>query len=229
MVDVVEAGKSKAKSSKPSEPKSPKASAKPGSPSVPVRRNRRSESTIQGILAAAEEVILQSGADRISILDVCQVAGISRGTFYRYFSSQDDLLDAFARHKRDRFHVALAEATAPFEDPDERFDAVIRFIDDYLEHGRARRLLVVAPEYAMRWFQRIFHDSTVRFQDVLAIVFDAWEARAGITLDRELVCELLVRYILSEQLVPAGPERRNLPRRLERMFTMIMMGRVSRR
>src|SRR5690606_34869610 len=59
---------------------------------VNVKPNRRSEETIGNILAATEEVVLRSGADRISILDVCQVAGVSRGTFYRYFSSQEDLL-----------------------------------------------------------------------------------------------------------------------------------------
>ncbi len=60
-----------------------------------VKPNRRSEETIANILKATEEVVLMSGADRISILDVCQVAGVSRGTFYRYFASQEDLLDTF--------------------------------------------------------------------------------------------------------------------------------------
>ena len=194
-----------------------------------VRRNKRSDSTIQSILAATEEIILLSGAERVSILDVCAEAKISRGTFYRYFSSQDDLLDAFSRHKRDRFHATLAEATAKVSDPDERFQAVIQFIDDYLENSRARRLLVVAPDYAMRWFQRIFHDSVIRFQDVLGIVFDAWELRLGVPLDRELMCELMVRYILSDVLVPAGPDRRNMPRRIERLMAMLLSGRVARR
>jgi len=201
----------------------------PGKAAKAVRRNRRSESTIQGILDATEAVVLESGADRVSILDVCKIAGISRGTFYRYFSSQDDLLDAFSRYKRDRFHAALIEATASYANPDERFDAVLRFVDAYLERGNARRLLLVAPEYAMRWLQRIFLDSVIRFQDVLGPVFDAWEQNAGIKIDRELACELLVRYILSEILVPAGPERRSLPRRIERMVMMLMQGRVSRR
>ncbi len=75
-----------------------------------VKPNRRSEETISNILAATEEVVLRSGADRISILDVCQVAGVSRGTFYRYFSSQDDLLDTFSRHKRDSFRTSLTQA-----------------------------------------------------------------------------------------------------------------------
>lgn len=198
-------------------------------PAAPAKLNKRSADTIAKILATTEEIILRSGAERISILDVCQDSGISRGTFYRYFSSQDDLLDAFSRHKRDQFHARLIEATAGYEDPDERFQAVVRFIDDYLERSRARRLLLVAPEYATRWFQRIFHDSVHRFQDVLSPVFDTWEERRGIVLDRELIGELIVRFILSDVLVPSGADRRNLMRRIERFVVMLLSGRVARR
>lgn len=193
------------------------------------RSNRRSEQTIDNILAVTENIVLESGAERISILDVCRAANVSRGTFYRYFASQDELLDAFSRHKRNRFHVALVEAVESYQDPDERFAALIRYLDYYLEHGRARRLLVVAPEYALGFFRRIFHDSVVRFQDVLAVVFDAWEARMGVKLDRELVCELLIRYVLSEQLVPGNTDRKALPRRIGRMVESLMAGGTSSR
>lgn len=193
------------------------------------RSNRRSEQTIDNILAVTENIVLESGAERISILEVCRAANVSRGTFYRYFASQDELLDAFSRHKRNRFHVALVEAVESYQDPDERFAALIRYLDYYLEHGRARRLLVVAPEYALGFFRRIFHDSVVRFQDVLAVVFDAWEARMGVKLDRELVCELLIRYVLSEQLVPGNTDRKALPRRIGRMVESLMAGGTSSR
>jgi AcrR family transcriptional regulator len=189
-----------------------------------VRSNRRSEQTIANILAATENSVLESGAERISILDVCRAADVSRGTFYRYFASQDELLDAFSRHKRERFHVALAEAVESYDDPDERFEALIRYLNHYLEHGRARRLLVVAPEYAFGFFRRIFHDSVVRFQDVLAMVFDAWEARLGVKLDRELVCEMMIRYVLSELLVPGDTERKTVPRRIARMVESLTSG-----
>jgi AcrR family transcriptional regulator len=192
------------------------------------RRNKRSEETIANILAATEQIVLESGADRISILDVCKAASVSRGTFYRYFSSQDELLDAFSRHKRETFHRALIDATAPFTDPDERLNAVIDYVENYLEHGRARRLLVVAPEYALGFFKRIFHDAVVRFEDVLRPVFDAWDAQLHAKLDRELVCEMLIRYVMSELLVPSEAGRRSLPRRLGRLISSIAGSGIAR-
>jgi AcrR family transcriptional regulator len=192
------------------------------------RSNRRSEQTIANILAATEQVVLESGADRISILDVCAAAGVSRGTFYRYFASQDELLDAFSRHKRERFHIALTEATAPFADPDARFEAMTGYLENYLEQTKVRRMLLVAPEYALNFFKRIFHDSVVRFQDVLSIVFDAWEERLGIKLDRELICEMMIRYVLSELLVPGDAGRKSITRRIGRMVEALVAGAPTR-
>jgi AcrR family transcriptional regulator len=189
-------------------------------PRVP-GRNKRSEETIRQILAAAEQVILESGVDKLAIQDVCEVAGVSRGTFYRYFSSHEELLDAFSKHKRARFHLALHAATAAHLRPDERFNAVIAYLDDYLRHNRSRRLLAVAPEFALGFFKRIFHDSVERFQDVLDIVFDAWDARLGARMDRELVCKLLIRYVLSEVLVPAKGDRCQLLASLVQMTAAI--------
>ncbi|AXL83103.1 TPA: TetR/AcrR family transcriptional regulator [Pseudomonas aeruginosa] len=197
-------------------------------PGAKVKPNRRSEETIGNILAATEEVVLRSGADRISILDVCQVAGVSRGTFYRYFSSQEDLLDTFSRHKRDSFHGSLSLALEGIEDPDARLNALIAYLDSYLEQSRARRLLMVAPEYALGFFRRIFHDSIVRFQDLLDIVFEEWDTRLGVRLDRELICEMIIRYVLSEVLVPEGSGRRLLPVRVRKLAAALTIGSTSR-
>jgi AcrR family transcriptional regulator len=204
----------------------------PERPATPVlrrrRSNRRSEQTIENILACTEAIILESGAERISILDVCRAADVSRGTFYRYFASQDVLLDAFSRHKRERFHRALQDVVAQHAEPDARFTAIIGYLDHYLQHGNARRLLMVAPEYALGFFKRIFHDSVVRFQDALGIVFDAWEERLGVQIDRELVAEMLIRYVLSEQLVPSDGDRKAIPRRIGRMVDALLIGAPAR-
>lgn len=193
-----------------------------------VKPNRRSEETISNILKATEEVVLLSGADRISILDVCRVAGVSRGTFYRYFSSQEDLLDTFSRHKRESFHSSLSQELGNISDPEARLNALFAYLDNYLEQSRARRLLVVAPDYALGFFRRIFHDSIVRFQDGLGIVFDDWDDRLGVRLDRELICEMIIRYVLSEILVPEAAGRRLFPVRVKKLLGALIMGSTSR-
>jgi hypothetical protein len=63
---------------------------------------------------------------------------------------------------------------------------------------------------------------------VLGIVFDAWDERLGLKLDRELVCELMIRYVLSEQLVPGETDRKALPRRIARMVEAMAMGASGR-
>jgi AcrR family transcriptional regulator len=200
------------------------APAPPPHPPRRRRRSRRSEATIAAILEAAENVVLRSGVHRVAILAVCKAAGISRGTFYRYFSAQDELLDALVRHKREGFHRGLVQATLAFADPDERFDAFIEHLETYLEHTQARQLLIVSPEFALGFFHRFFHDAVVRFQDVLQTVFDAWDERLDAKLDRELICELLIRYVLSEHLAPSGNAGRALPARIRRLISTLTAG-----
>src|ERR1700729_431139 len=183
----------------------PRATASASTPTVnPTRRrrrSRRSEATIAAILEAAENVVLRSGVHRVAILSVCKAAGISRGTFYRYFSAQDELFDAFIEH-----------------------------LETYLEHTQARQLLVVSPDFALGFFHRFFHDAVVRFQDVLQTVFDAWDERLDAKLDRELICELLIRYVLSEHLAPSGKTGRALPARIRRLIaTLTRSARVALR
>jgi len=86
----------------------------------------------------------------------------------------------------------------------------------------------VAPEYALGFFRRIFHDSILRFQDTLDIVFDDWDARLGVKLDRELICEMIIRYVLSEILVPENTGRRLLPARVKRLVASLITGSTSR-
>ena len=169
---------------------------------TPGKPRGRAESTVAAILRATEQIVLREGSERISVLDVCQLAQVSRGTFYRYFSSQDELLDAFARHKRASFQQAMADAVTPHTEPTARFHALVRYLDNYAAHGQARLLLGAAPEYTLRLFGRLFNESLVRIEELMRTVFDAWDARLGIRVDRELVCELMIRCVLSELVVP---------------------------
>lgn len=207
------------------------ASAAPPAPAPAPRRrrsNRRSEQTIENIFAATEKIVLESGAERISILEVCEKAGISRGTFYRYFASQDELLEGFSRHRRERFHRTTAALLESYEDPDERFVALVHYLHNYLKVGSPRRLFVVAPEFALRFYKRIFHDSAIRFQVLLAPVFEVWDARLGVKLDRELVCDLIIRFVMSEQIIDSEADLDEMPRRIGRLIDALRFGGLTR-
>jgi hypothetical protein len=51
--------------------------------------------------------------------------------------------------------------------------------------------------------------------------------RFGIKLDRELVCELVIRYVLSELLVPGDADHKTL-RRIGRMVESLATGAPPR-
>ena len=192
--------------------------------STPVKAMGRAEATVAAILAATEQIVLREGSERISILDVCQLAGVSRGTFYRYFSSQDELLDAFARHKRASFQQAMADAVTPHAEPAARFHALVRYLDNYAAHGQARLLLGAAPEYTLRLFGRLFNESLVRIEELMRSVFDAWDARLGIRTDRELVCELMIRCVLSELVVPNKRPQDGVQRIVTFLYSIVDCG-----
>ncbi|WP_312551493.1 TetR/AcrR family transcriptional regulator [Massilia sp.] len=168
---------------------------------TPDKPKGRAETTVAAILEATEQIVLREGSERISVRDVCELAEVSRGTFYRYFGSQDELLDAFARHKRSSFQQAMADAVTPYAEPGARFHALVRYLDNYAAHGQARLLLRAAPEYTLRLFGRLFNESLVRIEELMRPVFDTWDRRLGIRTDRELVCELMIRCVLSELVV----------------------------
>ncbi|UUZ70694.1 hypothetical protein LP415_14480 [Polaromonas sp. P1(28)-8] len=76
----------------------------------------------------------------------------------------------------------------------------------------------------MKFFKRMFHDAVVRFQGLLGPVFDSWDERLGSKLDHELICELIVRFVLSEHLIGEESERRAMPRRITRLVETLRRG-----
>ena len=55
----------------------------------------KTNETKNRIIATALELIKKSGYDNITINEICKASGISKHTFYYYFSSKDDILLKF--------------------------------------------------------------------------------------------------------------------------------------
>ncbi|CAL9350304.1 TetR/AcrR family transcriptional regulator [Streptomyces sp. enrichment culture] len=76
------------------------------------RVTRRRERTRAKLLDAAFEVFAAKGFGRVSIEEVCEAAGYSRGAFYSNFDSLDELFFALYRQRADLIAEQVAAALA---------------------------------------------------------------------------------------------------------------------
>jgi TetR/AcrR family transcriptional regulator, transcriptional repressor for nem operon len=97
-------------------------------------RTKPAEQRRADLLAASEELFLAKGVAATSLDDITSRAGVSKGLFYLYFRSKDDLLAAM----QDQFSVRLADriraATDQAGDWPGKLDACVQAIyDSYQE------------------------------------------------------------------------------------------------
>lgn len=85
------------------------------------------------ILKKALELIKQNGYDNVTLNDICQAAGISRHTFYYYFSSKDDILRDFYQIPRDISQERLSSILSAENNVEQLwqlFEPMIDFVAD---------------------------------------------------------------------------------------------------
>ena len=89
-------------------------------------RTKPAEQRRADLLAAGQALFLANGVAGTSLEDITQRAGVSKGLFYLYFSSKEDLVlalqEQFSREFADRMRAA-ADAQADWPD---RLDACVR-------------------------------------------------------------------------------------------------------
>lgn len=93
----------------------------------------RRERTRAKVLEAAFELIGHEQGLSIRIEEICAKARVSRGTFYNYFSSMDDLFAALSFELSDGFNQAMHATVQSMPTNAERSDAAMRY---YLERAR---------------------------------------------------------------------------------------------
>lgn len=90
-----------------------------------VGQQRRAR-TRRHIIATALSVFAEKGPDAPVIDDFIQAAGVARGTFYNYFTSTQELLDAATRVLEDNVMRSTLAAIGEIDDPVIRFATGIR-------------------------------------------------------------------------------------------------------
>jgi AcrR family transcriptional regulator len=143
------------------------------------------------------------GVRRMTMLDVGERAGLSRGTVYRYFPSKEDLLAVLAEYEQDRFADGLRAALVDVPADELRLERVAEYIITYLrEHPALTLMIDTEPAFVLGFLRRqlpVFHRIT---EELLApVMCNARPVRAGWVTVAELN-ELLLRVVLSVFLVP---------------------------
>jgi AcrR family transcriptional regulator len=166
---------------------------------VPATRDR--------ILEAALLAMGRVGPRRLTMNDVSERAGLSRGTLYRYFPTKEDLLAVLAEWEQDRFAEGLRAVLAGVPEDEQSIEDIAEYIITYLRRHPALTLMIdVEPEFVMGFLRRqlpVFHRIT---EEILApVVRRCRPVKEGWVTPAELN-ELLLRLVISVFLVPGEGE-----------------------
>src|SRR3984957_5909147 len=184
----------------------------------PAGANGRS---LQRILDGAMAALSRRGATQLSMTDVCDAAGISRATLYRYFSNKQDLLTAVGEHVSRNFIDGIQAAIAQSDTPADRLRLGLEFFIRYTAQVKSDRMLEIEPTFVLKFLQSHFAQHVAVFNEALSPVYDDIESHLGIRINRVLVSEVLLRAEQSTVVVPAGRSWSSLPEALSRMLEQI--------
>ena len=149
------------------------------------------------ILRATFKVLCRHGYGKLNLSDVAAQAGISRPTFYKFFSSKDDLLSAFSSFELRLLRVDLERAIQGHSGPD-RVDALLRFLADFYGSYQMRALVEIEPGLVLDQMAR----ALPALVELIAPVLQ------GQVSDPHVVATALVRLSVCHYLVPGYDDDR---------------------
>ncbi|HEY7136922.1 MAG TPA: helix-turn-helix domain-containing protein [Acidimicrobiia bacterium] len=98
----------------------PELEARPG------RRGRRRVTTRRSLLDAARRLVAERGVDGLTVAEITDAADVGFGTFYGYFETRDDLVDALLGQAAEELAGENDRLTGGLEDPAERVAVATR-------------------------------------------------------------------------------------------------------
>jgi AcrR family transcriptional regulator len=158
--------------------------------------------TEERILVAGLGLIGRRGVRRLGMREIAEVAGVSRGTLYRYFPSKDHVLAAAAGYDAQRFSDGLDAVLATADPPGERISAFMSYAFDFIRTHPCRPLFESEPGFVMSYL--LDHLPALRDELVerLGDDLDAVPAVAAGTLRREELVDVIARLFASSWIIP---------------------------
>ena len=85
------------------------------------------QATRQLLLDAARDLVLERGHDRVSIEEITDRARVSKGTFYNYFDTKQDVFTSVAQGLKAQLAADLVTTTDPIKDPAMKVAITLKF------------------------------------------------------------------------------------------------------
>jgi AcrR family transcriptional regulator len=159
--------------------------------------------TRERILEGALQAVARHGLTKLGMHDVCEHAGVSRGTLYRYFPNRDVLLRSLAEFERDRFQQRVGEALRNAPPGAARLRVALQHVARYVgEHPAIQRLIENEPAFILRYVRDQFPTLCATTGAFFApLVATAEPVRQGLATPEQLV-DWLTRVMISAVLFP---------------------------
>ncbi len=92
------------------------------------RQQRRREQTRARLIEAARALMAERGVDAVGLTEITDAADLGAGTFYNYFQSRDEIVEAVAEASVESFGASLDALTADMKDAAEIFCTSLRHL-----------------------------------------------------------------------------------------------------
>lgn len=162
--------------------------------------------SVKKILDGTLRAISEVGTRRLSMSEIIQASGVSRGTLYRYFTSKEEVLAAVSEYICSSFERGIVETGQGIDDPMERFRAVMLFYARFTIERSPERIFEVEPAFHLNFLRSHFGRHKAAVVEALGPSMDYFDGLMGAPIDRDRFADTLVRLQLSTLIVPASQQ-----------------------
>lgn len=158
---------------------------------------------MERITEGAIRALARHGVRKLTMTGICDEAGISRGTLYRYFKDSDQVLEAVGHQVESTLKAAVGNAVAADPEPARRLRVVLRAVVDYQQrHPERVELVRVEPAFVLDFLTRRLPVFVDILADALEPVLDDAPPVRSRKMTRQQLAEMFLRFVISALVIP---------------------------
>lgn len=179
------------------------------------RKHGGFSSVREAILATAASLFLQGGVHAVSLQDIAQAAGLSKGTLYYYYPTKESLVAELARINTETVTDTLFAWVDSLSRGDDMRAALFRLMELLTADGQLSGLhmalyteAALGNEALTHWLAGAYREWTVMFE--VGVLKVQSKNAAAIRAKSHLFFTMLLGYVMQVQSGICDPDRESL-------------------